>query len=272
MKSYQTPPLFAAQITCMICLLVNWAVAQEEPPAWAETWKAARQAAIAHDFTRAVDLARQASSQGADHPLVSYHIGRWSFQAGKVADSLKSFDAYLEVAPLQSNSLWERGISCYYLGKFKLGAQQFADYQTYHDNDVENAVWRYLCQQKYDGKEKARQDILPIKHDPRVPMMEIYRLFKGEAKPEDVLVRLRRSPATGERSKVEQMHAHLYLGLYYDSEGQPKQAVSHIRQATRQFKAQQFKAQQFKAGGYMWSVAVVHEKHLLREQGNQGSE
>ena len=126
------------------------------------------------------------------------------------------------------------------------------DYQSYHDNDVENAVWRYLCQLKVDGKEKSRKAILPIKADPRIPMMEIYRLFRGESTPERVMEVLKASPSSGLRSKHEKFDAHLYLALYFDSEGKLDDAKKHIDLSVKQFEA----------GDYMWAVAVEHQRHI----------
>ena len=68
-------------------------------------------------------------------------------------------------------------------GKYDAGAKQFAAYQTVDSNDVENAVWRFLCMARAHGVDEARKSLLKVKHDARVPMMEIYALFAGQAKP-----------------------------------------------------------------------------------------
>jgi len=69
------------------------------------------------------------------------------------------------------------GITCYYAGKFDEGKKQFEGYEQVDTNDVENAVWRYLCMAKSVGVEKARAQILKIGRDKRKPMMEVYALF-----------------------------------------------------------------------------------------------
>lgn len=235
----------------LLFLLLSLPLSAQEP--WLDAWKAATQAAVEHRFEAAVQHAIAARNQGLDEPRVQYHLGRWQFQAGDAKGSVASFDAFLKRVPDRSNSLWERGISCYYAGEFKAGAKQFEGYQTFHNNDVENAVWRYLCQQRYDGKDNSRQAILLIKNDTRVPMMAVYRLFRGDASPEVVLEALAASTSTGNQRRIETMHAHLYLGLYYDSETKPDLALKHLELAV----------QQFDQGDYMWSVAVVH-RNLLR--------
>ena len=98
-------------------------------------------------------------------------------------------DAEIVLDARRSPWHWKRGISLYYAGRYADGAKQFEGYQTVDGNDVENAVWRFLCQARDPqvGLDKARQGILPIKDDRRVPMMQVYGLFKGELKPNDVL-------------------------------------------------------------------------------------
>jgi lipoprotein NlpI len=107
---------------------------------------------------------------------------------------------------------------------------------------------------KLDGKEKARKAILPIKNDTRIPMMEIYRLFRGETTPEKVLKVLDSANSSAELAKQQTFDAHLYLALYFDSEDNLPQAAKHVDLAVRQFKK----------GDYMWAVAVEHKKHLQR--------
>ena len=85
---------------------------------------------------------------------------------------MADFDKYVELKPDAESRQWERGISYYYAGEFAKGAKQFELYQTYHDQDVENSVWRYLCVAREGGVEKAQANMLPIENDRRIPMMQ----------------------------------------------------------------------------------------------------
>ena len=240
-------------LTCFFslsCVLSSHAQVDHQTHAW----RAANQAARSHDFKLAVAEADVAIEAGLTQPLVFYYRARWNFRAGNIKDSLRDFDRFVKAEPERSNSQWERGITCFYANEFEAGAKQFVDYQNYHDNDVENAVWRYLCQAKLDGKEKAREAILPIKNDTRVPMMEIYRLFRGESTPKKVLDVLKSANASGELARREAFDAHLYLALYFDSEDDLPRATKHVDLAVKQFQK----------GDYMWAVAVEHQKHLRR--------
>lgn len=226
-----------------------------QPQQAVEALSASVKAERSHDFKSAIAKIDEATKAGLKQSIVHYKKGCWHFRLGNVVASLKEFDRYVELEPSRANSQWERGITCYYAKKYKAGAQQFVDYQTYHNNDVENAVWRYLCQAKVDGKEKARKAILPIKNDTRIPMMEIYELFRGESTPEKVLAELNAEKSTGPQAKHQQFDAHLYLALFYDSEGDLPAAKKHIDLAVKQFKR----------GDYMWAVAVEHQKHVDRQ-------
>jgi len=180
--------------------------------------------------------------------LAWYLRGRENFRAGKIKESLFDFDHYVKLLPKVESQQWERGISCYYAGEFKKGAKQFEDYQTFHNQDVENSAWRYLCVAKSEGVEKARANLLPIESDRRVPMMEIYGLYQGKKTPEDVL-------AAAKDDNQAQFYAHLYIGLWQEVAGHAAEAKTHI-----------LEAEKHKIAHYMWDVAHVHADRLRADE------
>ena len=93
---------------------------------------------------------------------------------------------------------------------------------------------------------------MKIKNDPRVPMMTVYRLYAGEAKPDDVLAAAQAGEPNERELNARLFYAHLYLGLYYEVQGDPAKAREHIEKAARDHKI----------GHYMWDVANVHAKRL----------
>lgn len=186
-----------------------------------------------------------------------YLRGRERFRLGQVKGSAADFDTYVKLRPNRKASLWERGISLYYVGRFREGARQFELYQTTYANDVENSVWRYICVARADGVAKARESILPIQHDRRVPMMEIYRMFRGEATPADVIKAANADPQQPAATLAGQVfYANLYIGLFYDANGKSELARKHIELAADP------KNKRAHATGYMWDVARVHSVHL----------
>jgi lipoprotein NlpI len=175
------------------------------------------------------------------------------FKEGKFKESVDAFNKYLQLKPERKPSHWQRGISFYYAGQFKEGQEQFEGYQTFDSNDVENAVWRYLCMVPLVGKKMAQEDLLKIGADKRVPMRQVYDLFAGKLKPDDVLTAATNGNPGEEQLNSRLFYAHLYLGLYYESEKDAKRALEHLEIATNH-----------RIGHYMWDVARVHRDVLKK--------
>ncbi len=210
--------------------------------------QAGRPAEAIADYDRVIEIdPRRAAAYDAR--------GSERFKIGQIDASIDDFDRFIELRPDQEPWHWKRGISYYYAGQFDQGKRQFEGYQTVDDNDVENAVWRYLCMARASGVEQARGDMLKIKRDPRVPMMEVYALYSGDAEPDDVLTAARAGSPSPAELNARMFYAHLYLGLYYESLGETAKAREHISQA-----------REHKIGHYMWNVADVHAKRLAAEE------
>ncbi|MGY8770646.1 MAG: tetratricopeptide repeat protein [Pirellulales bacterium] len=188
-----------------------------------------------------------------------YLRGREHFRIGKFKESVADFDQYVKLQPKQASRQWERGISCYYAEMYQAGADQFKLYQSYHDNDVENSVWRYLCVARAQTVEKARKTILPIKNDSRIPMMTLLAMYRGDATPADVLKEIEQGEPTAAERAGRKFYADLYLGLFFEANGQPQKARKHIAAAAdKQIPIQA----QGRINTYMWDVARVHHERL----------
>jgi lipoprotein NlpI len=200
------------------------------------------------DFDQAIML-------DAKLAIAYQYRGGESFKLGKIEDSLKDFDRFLELRPEEKPGHWQRGISLYYSGKFKEGAEQFQAGEKVFGDDVENAVWHFLCNARVVGPTKARLQLLKIGKDKRELMMVVYDLFAGKAKPEDVLAAVERGSPPEAELKSRRFYANLYLGLYYDAAGEKDKARQYLEQA----------AEDPHTGGYMGDVARVHLK-LIRQK------
>jgi lipoprotein NlpI len=223
----------------------------------AELFQQAALAANESNSEQAEKLATAALAQDPKLAQAYYLRGRERFRLGKVAESVADFDQYVALRPELASRQWERGISCYYAGRFQQGADQFALYQTYHDNDVENSVWRYLCMVPLTGVEKAREAMLPIRDDRRIPMMQIYDLYRGKLQPADVLKAIDADQPTADARRARAFYAHLYLGLYYEVAKEPTLAKKYIDLA-----ADPELAKNPGLNRYMWDVARVHAQQL----------
>jgi lipoprotein NlpI len=176
-------------------------------------------------------------------------------------ESVKDFDRYIKLQPAAASRQWERGIALYYAGQFDKGAEQFELYQTFHDNDVENSVWRFLCMVPADGVKKARSVMLPIKDDRRVPMMKVYDMFRGLATVEDVLADVERDQPGPDVKTGRLFYAHLYIGLFLEATGKKSQARKYIALA-----ADEKLKSQAGINSYMWDVARIHHQLRARAQ------
>jgi lipoprotein NlpI len=183
------------------------------------------------------------------------HRGSEHFKLGHIAESIQDFDKYLAMRPEEVPGHWRRGISYYYARRFEDGKKQFEVYEKIDTNDVENAVWRYLCMARLAGVEKARAEILKIGNDGRIPLMQVYALFSGKARPADVLAAVRADRPSPDELKQRLFYAHLYLGLYYESIGDRTKTLEHISKAV----------DDYKLGHYMWDVARVRRDILRRD-------
>ncbi len=204
-----------------------------------------RHADAVADFTKCLEL-DPACVEALDRR------GSEQFKLGKVAEALADFDRSVKLRPEAAPGHWKRGIALYYAGRYDDGRRQFEGYEKVDTNDVENAVWHFLCVARKDGLEKARASLLKIGKDKRVPMMQVYDLYRGALKPADVLATAEAGDVAPAQRRQRLFYAHLYLGLYYDATGDRKRALEHISKA----------AGEYRISHYMGDVARVHEALL----------
>lgn len=171
------------------------------------------------------------------------------FEAGRIAESAADFDRLVQADPAGMPYLWQRGIVLYYAGRYADCRQQFERHRTVNPDDVENAAWHFLCVARAESPVRARAALLPVGPDSRVPMRQVYEMFRGAATPEEVLRAAGAQPAA-------QFYAQLYLGLYFEATGDARRAFEHITAAAADRYAS--------AGGYMHMVARVHLTLLQR--------
>jgi lipoprotein NlpI len=228
----------------LVVIIVVAATARADTP---EEYRAAQERVVA-DCTRALEQdpknANEYQKRGAAY-----------FKLGKFTESVADFDRELQLNPKAGPGHWQRGISLYYAGKYDEGKKQFEGYEKVDTNDVENAVWHFLCAARKDGVEKARAGMLKIGKDALAPMMDVYGLYKGELKPADVLAAAERDDLKGDKRKHALFYAHLYLGLYYDVTGDKTKALEHMKEAAGTYRIEH----------YMGDVARVHEEMLRKE-------
>ena len=154
--------------------------------------------------------------------------GEVYFKAAKIKESIADFDAFLKANPHRDPHHWQRGISYYYADEFRKGYEQFERHQVVNSNDVENAVWHFLCLARAKGIEEAKKKLIPIVGDGRIPMMEVHALFGGKSTPEKVLAKARAGGVKEGRLERQLFYAHLYLGIWYEAKKDLKQRDKYI--------------------------------------------
>jgi lipoprotein NlpI len=171
--------------------------------------------------------------------------GEEHFRHARVAKSIADFDRQIQLQPNQEPAHWQRGIAYYYAGEYDKGARQFKLHQTVNPQDVENAVWHFVCVARAlkGSIEVARKNLIPVARDSRIPMAQIQALFAGTATPEEVL---RAGEVAGGAAKF---YADLYVGLYYEASDRIEESLRLIARAADNPAAKK---------SYMGDVARVH--------------
>jgi len=173
------------------------------------------------------------------------------FRLGRIEDSVADFDKAVEMAPRLLPQNWQRGIALYYAGRFTDGRKQFEVHQSVNPEDVENAAWHFLCTAREKGVTNARNQLITVQRDGRIPMKEIQQLFAGKTTALDVLNAAAKAEDDRAR-RDQQFYAHLYLGLFFEATGVLKDRDDHIREA----------AKLADPDNYMGAVALVHAQRL----------
>lgn len=198
------------------------------------------------EFSRVIELDPKAST--------AYRMrGDERLKLGEVEKAVEDFNKYLALEPRGEPQLWQRGIALYYAGKFGEGRRQFELHQAVNPHDVENGAWQFLCAAREKGVEKARENMLSISGDSRVPMTEIYELFRGKATVEDVWAATKKGNPLPVELDDRRFYAYLYIGLYHEAKGDAEKAYENIKAAATEFRAEH----------YMGDIARVHFKRLL---------
>lgn len=171
---------------------------------------------------------------------------------GEFKEAIADWDKVIELIPAQEAQHWQRGLAYYYAGEYRKGQKQFELHRTVNPDDVENAAWHYLCVARAESPAKARELLLPVGEDRRVPMTQIMELFAGKGTESDVLKAAEAGNPRPDELKDRLCYAHLYLGLYAEAQGKKTEALTHIRKA----------AVEYAQSHYMGQVAKVHLRTL----------
>ena len=154
------------------------------------------------------------------------------FFLGQFAEAVDDYDQMVTLEPSEDASHWRRGIALFYAKRFDEAARQFERYHSFDNVDRENGIWRFLCQVKADGLDKAHAGLLKYEKDDREPFGDVYRLFAGTIEPDAILEHIQQAEVEDSERQKRLFYAHLYIGLWHAVHDRPEEAKPHLRQAT----------------------------------------
>jgi len=190
-----------------------------------------------------------------DLALAYSRRGGLLFKMGRVEDSIADFDKEIKLEPAKEKNHWQRGLSCYYAKRYQEGAAQFESSFKVNPKDYENGIWHFLCRARIDGIEKARGALLNVAGDERIPMKEVYDLYRGVGTAEDVMRATEQGYPDASELKDRLFYALLYVAAYEDVAGDRESALRRLERAVSNFEI----------AHYMWDVARIH-RDLLRAE------
>lgn len=183
------------------------------------------------------------------------------FFLGDFDKALADYEQMVKLDETEAPGHWRRGIADFYAGKFKAASDQFELYHSFDDVDRENGIWRYLSQVKAFGRDKAREGLLKYKKDDREPFPDVYQLFAGKLTAEEILKKIRDAKLDDDEREKRLFYAELYIGLNFDVEKDPQQALTHLQAAT----ATQWPRKAGYGPNYMWHVGRLHAIQLQQQ-------
>ncbi|QDT53839.1 Lipoprotein NlpI precursor [Caulifigura coniformis] len=184
------------------------------------------------------------------------------FTLGRFEEAVHDYDAMLKADPSLDASHWRRGIACFYAGRAEEGAKQFERYHSFDNVDRENGIWRFLCQTKSVGLEKARESLLKYEKDDREPFPAVFKLFAGTITEQEILEGIAAAKISEAERQSRLFYADLYIGLNHAVQDRPVEAQGALARATKNAWP--------RTAGYgprwMWHVGRVHWELLEAER------
>lgn len=180
-------------------------------------------------------------------------IGSQKLLNGDFESAMWAFDTAALLYPSCSPKLWQRGLCCYFMGKFEEGMKQFEMDMDLNGGDIEEVIWNFICKcGKYGFQKAFETGFLPLRstNESPSPMNEVLSLFKGEISSESVL-----SSAANNDGSIKYSYnntnalayAYYYVGIYHRLQGDHSLSGTHLKRAC-----------QFNTTDYMGGVMQLH--------------
>ena len=157
---------------------------------------------------------------------------------GQIKKASNLLDAAYYLFPEKRPQLWQRGMACYYGGRYEDGAAQFKLDMEVNGCDVEEVLWHFICNCKLWGFSGAKErGFLQLCGDVTIaPMKEVLEMFEGNKCVADVIQAA--TPTVDQQTCIESYngtnalaYAHFYCGMYCDVTGDTGAALVHFEKA-----------------------------------------
>ncbi len=201
-------------------------------PTLVELLSDAEAALEANKIDDAKASATAAQSLSKTNYRAKMEIARILFGCGAMKESAAVYDEVVEGIPDAKPQLWQRGLALYYAEEFEKGVDQFESHQTYNSQDVENSVWHLLCKAKVTSLAEAREEMIKIERDSRIPMKQVFEMFAGTGSPEAVLKACSYDPKKV-MANSEIYHGLLYVGLFHEMMGDQEASNKSMTEALK---------------------------------------
>lgn len=166
------------------------------------------------NFVYALPITRAASASSSNELIVE---GMRLFRIGELVGSISEFDLAIAQNYKLGDYLWQRGLSLYFNGDYKIASEQFRRDVARNPRDTEEALWALFSEaQSNKDFERARRNMIHLNApDPRPIMKSIYNIFSASELSESKMEYLKLTEF--EIMNVsDYFYANLYLSLYED--------------------------------------------------------
>lgn len=222
--------------------------------------KIKQKAARKQQLGKLIDELSAKIKQSPDDLSLYSRRGDANFFQGNFKEAVDDYNKMLEFKPSLKSSHWRRGIACYYAKQYSEAAQQFESYHSFDNIDRENGIWRFFSQYRAKGEEAARKGLLKYEKDDREPFPDIYRLFEGKIKPDQILKNIQTAKLSEDELSKRLFYAYLYIGLNESLHGREAAAQKYLQKAVNN----QWGPRAGFGPNYMWHTGRL-ELNLLKQ-------
>jgi len=220
----------------------------------------------ARDYTMALGFI----GHDAHYADVFQMRGCANFKLANLQGAVSDWVTFIRLKPDKEAEHWQICVAYALLGSYEDARKQFEWHWTVNAEDMEVAFWHYLCVARMDGLESARENLIEVTGEKRVPMLELYQLFEGEGSEADVWLSVEEGDPDKDERTQREFFANYYLGLYKQANGKLELADELIGKALEIAKSTEgyigdSPGGQLRAG----DIARVHSQQLQLQLADQ---